>query len=117
MVGRGRRWLNMRGGYYGGGRKGSLGGGLFGGRGCFGVVTDGEEKAKVGESLEGNLEAEAPLAMEIKYGGIGEDIAEHGDELIESDLLKVSMKVWQLKGSTTILKWRKMEVDLLTSMK
>ena len=39
----------------------------------------GEEKAKVGESLEGNLEAEAPLAMEIKYGGIGEDIAEHGD--------------------------------------
>ena len=117
MVERGRRWLNMRGGYYGGGRGGSLGGGLFGGRGCFGVVTDGEEKAKVGESLEGNLEAEAPLAMEIKYGGIGEDIAEHGDELIESDLLKVSMKVWQLKGSTTILKWRKMEVDLLTSMK
>ena len=87
MVGRGRRWLNMRGGYYGGGRKGSLGGGLFGGRGCFGVVTDGEEKAKVGESLEGNLEAEAPLAMEIKYGGIGEDITEHGVELIESDLL------------------------------
>ena len=117
MVGWGRRLLNMRGGYYGGGRGGSLGGGLFGGRGCFGVVTDGEEKAKVGESLEVNLEAEAPLAMEIKYGGIGEDIAEHGDELIESDLLKVSMKVWQVKGSTTILKWRKMEVDLLTSTK
>ena len=103
----------------------------FGGRGCFEVVTDGEQKAKVGESLEGNLEAEAPLAMEIKYGGIGEDIAEHGYELIESDLLpeygggavgtlltlKVSMKVWQVKGSTKILKWRKMEVDLLTSTK
>ena len=75
-----KRWLLW------GGRGGSLGGG-FGGRGGFGVVTDGEEKAKVGESLEGNLEAEAPLAMEIKYGGIGEDITEHGVELIESDLL------------------------------
>ena len=40
MVEWGRRWLNMRGGYYGGGRGGYLGGGFFGGRGCFGVEVE-----------------------------------------------------------------------------